>query len=444
MADEQGSLLRLDQAMTAQKLTRDTVFVAGGQPSITYIEREQLHVERNLARALAAPNHIVSLAGPTKCGKTVLCRHVLGAREYLWVDGGQIRTADKLWEKACHELNYPAEIIKSVGDQTGGNASANAWFVTAGGSRLSTTNTNRTYRIDSMASAIRHLTDHGVVLVIDDFHYIPEDARLDFLRNVKGAVFNGAKVLLLSVTHRAFDAIKTETELTGRFTAITVPEWSQEDLRKIPEIGFRSLNIACGNGIVSQLATEAQESPFLMQKFCWEICYDLQVFERPAATLKVPESYAFRELYTRIAKDSGLPIYQKLVAGPQARKERLKRPLRSGAEADVYEATLLAIAESGPKSALSYDEIRTKLNLILEDKVPQKHEVTSALKHLSRISAEDRVDQGIDWDDTKRTLYITDPYLRFYLRWQIRKCESSEGSMLIPFGSNDYSDQYSA
>jgi hypothetical protein len=92
---------------------RDKVFVAGGQPSITYVEREQLHIERNLARALATPNQIVSLAGPTKCGKTVLCRRILGEREYLWIDGGQVKSADKFWEKACYELNYPAEIQTS-------------------------------------------------------------------------------------------------------------------------------------------------------------------------------------------------------------------------------------------------------------------------------------------------------------------------------------------
>jgi hypothetical protein len=202
-----------------------------------------------------------------------------------------------------------------------------------------------------------------------------------------------------------------------------VPEWSEEDLRKIPEIGFRALNISCGEGIIAQLAREAQESPFLIQKFCWEICYDMQVFDRPGTIVKVPETYDLRALYTRIAKDLGLPIYQKLVAGPQAKKARLKRPLRGGKDADVYEATLLAIAETGPKPSMSYEEIRGKLNSILEDKVPQKHEVTSALKHLSRISAEGGADQGIDWDDTRRMLHITDPYLRFYLRWQVRKVD---------------------
>jgi hypothetical protein len=53
-------------------VSRNSVFVAGGQPSITYVEREALHIERDLTRSLSSPNQIVSLAGPTKCGKTVL------------------------------------------------------------------------------------------------------------------------------------------------------------------------------------------------------------------------------------------------------------------------------------------------------------------------------------------------------------------------------------
>jgi hypothetical protein len=118
-------------------------------------------------------------------------------------------------------------------------------------------------------------------------------------------------------------------------------------------------------------------------------------------------------------------------ADEQQYDDRLKRPLRGGTEADVYEATLFAIAETGPKSALTYDEIRSKLNTILADKVPQKHEVTSALKHLSRISGEGGAEKGLDWDESKRTLHITDPYLRFYLRWQIRQSNGANAVLAL-------------
>jgi hypothetical protein len=137
--------------------------------------------------------------------------------------------------------------------------------------------------------------------------------------------------------------------------------------------------------------------------------------------IKVPDAIRLKDIYIRLAKDSGLPIYQRLVAGPQIRKSRMKRPLVRGGEADVYEATLLAIAETGPYGSISYNQLRSALTGILADKVPQKHEVTSVLKQLSRISREIGIDVGVDWDDDKRTLDISDPYLRFYLRWKVRQ-----------------------
>jgi Fe-S cluster assembly ATPase SufC len=76
-----------------KRLHRDEVFIAGGEPKTTYVDRQESHVERNLARAIASPNQIVSVAGPTKTGKTVLCKRILGDREYVWIDGGVVQSA---------------------------------------------------------------------------------------------------------------------------------------------------------------------------------------------------------------------------------------------------------------------------------------------------------------------------------------------------------------
>jgi hypothetical protein len=270
------------------------------------------------------------------------------------------------------------------------------------------------------------MTQEKIMLVIDDFHYIPEAARTDLMRNVKGAVFNGLKVILLSVTHRVFDAIKAESELTGRFTAISLPHWNRDDLAQIPSKGFNVLGTTCPESIAQSLCEEAQENPFLMQKFCWEICFDLGIDHRKLlGSYKIPETYDLTSMFRRLSQDAGLPIYQKLAAGPQSRKVRAKRPLRDGGVADIYQAVLLALAESGPKAVISYDELRDLLGDILSEQVPQKHEITSALKHLSRISRNIGAGSVVDWDDDKREITLVDPYLRFYLRWQVRRKEAS-------------------
>src|SRR6516164_4953522 len=104
------------------KINRDSVFVPGGQPSITYIERKQSgsDIERQLARAIALPNQVVSLAGPTKSGKTVLCRHVLGERQYIWVEGGQVKSAEEIWDRVCRGLKFPLETTIGSGSETAG------------------------------------------------------------------------------------------------------------------------------------------------------------------------------------------------------------------------------------------------------------------------------------------------------------------------------------
>jgi hypothetical protein len=402
---------------------RDDVFVAGGQPTITYVERSAEHVELTFARAIATPNQIVSLSGPTKTGKTVLCRRTLGDRQFVWVDGGQVTTATAFWDLVAHELSLPSETETADDVETEVGIQGSVPFITtASGSQLRRTSGTERRRINSLASAITYMTREKVLLVIDDFHYIDEKTRTELMRNVKGAVFNGLKVVLLSVTHRVFDAIKAESELTGRFTAISLPHWSLLDLAQIPEKGFAELGVACPPEVVEVLCREAQENPFLMQKFCWEVCFDLGI-ERRSLLGKhlVPTHYNVTEMFKRLSLDAGLPIYQKLKAGPQSRKARAKRPLRRGGEADIYEAVLLAIADSGPKSVIAYDELRGLLAKVLSEQVPQKHEITSALKHLSRISRDIGAESAIDWDEDNREVNVVDPYLRFYLRWQVRR-----------------------
>jgi hypothetical protein len=344
--------------MSSEPISRNTVFVAGGQPSVTYVDRAKIGVEAQLKRALAAPNHIVSLSGPTKCGKTVLCRHVLGKKPYIWIDGGQVTTAKDVWDKVCHELNFPIETTRDTKTATTIGGAIKGLIFSANGSQLLALESGRKYRIDSAAEASTHLIKTKTTLVIDDFHYLSDNARREFVRGAKGAVYNGLPLVVLSISHRAFDAIKAEPELTGRFSNVPVPDWSAADLALIPELGFKALNVKCPAAIANTLVSECQSSPFLMQKFCWDICYDLGVDAPTMRAKKVSTDVDLRTIFTRIARDSGLPVYQRLVVGPQMRADRQRRPLKSGGDADVYEATLIAIAETGPPSRVSYNEIR--------------------------------------------------------------------------------------
>jgi hypothetical protein len=263
---------------------------------------------------------------------------------------------------------------------------------------------------------------NGIVLILDDFHYLDDEARAGAIKSLKGAVFRGLKVILLSTPYRAFEAIKAEPEITGRFKHVTVPDWSREDLRKIADAGFDALNVNCPPRIIEEFAKEAEGSPLLMQQFCWNLCYDNGIEAAKLSKYVIDPSFPTDRIYREVATDAGLPVYEKLKKGPQTRTERIPRPLIAGGSVDIYQAILLAIAATGPKEKLSYDQIRSSLNGLLSDKVPQKLEVSNALNHLSAIDAEsNRGPRALDWNADELELVLVDPFFRFYLRWEVAK-----------------------
>jgi predicted AAA+ superfamily ATPase len=85
--------------MPETDLTVDKVFVAGGLPTVTYVPRTALHLERKVKAYLDSLHKILSIAGPTKSGKTVLLRKVLPKEKAIWISGGEINTIDEFWNK---------------------------------------------------------------------------------------------------------------------------------------------------------------------------------------------------------------------------------------------------------------------------------------------------------------------------------------------------------
>jgi hypothetical protein len=124
------------------------------------------------------------------------------------------------------------------------------------------------------------------------------------------------------------------------------------------------------------------------------------------------------EVCISVAENSGFPIFERLVRGPQSRKDRRMRPLKQGGQVDIYQAILLGVTENGAKSVTPYDEIRSSLRDILEEGgLPQKNEVTSACGHMSAIAKNELENvEPIEWHND--SLVISDPFLLFYMRWR--------------------------
>ncbi|WP_210602536.1 hypothetical protein [Brevibacterium oceani] len=256
-------------------LNINEVFIPGGMPRTTYVKREHLGIEERVEEWAEGPHtSLLSVSGPTKTGKTVLLKRFFP--EALWLSGGAIDTAEELWEFICDQLEVFTDhgLSANVGNEysASGNASINAGVARTGGDISNVDSSQRTAsrgRKRSNKSAAREaLRESKLTLIVDDFHYLASEEQVKIIRGVKDLVFEGLPVILVSVPHRAFDAVRVEKEMTGRLDNISLGNWVDEDLEAIALKGFSALSMDFSDKTSSRLATESFGSPHLMQTHC--------------------------------------------------------------------------------------------------------------------------------------------------------------------------------
>ncbi|MBM1634405.1 hypothetical protein JQV27_16260 [Sulfitobacter mediterraneus] len=332
--------------------------------------------------------------------------------------------SDEFWNLLLQDLNLPESETHdgSTEDTIGYRYLVTAQRKASEGEALTFNNRNK-------KTLLTYLREKDLALVVDDFHYMPEKVQREVIRSLKSEIFEGLCAILIAVPHRAFDAIGVEREMEGRFAHVEIPSWNKGELVEIPKKGFRALNVDVPHETQDVFSEEANGSPLLMQRFCGRLCdhYDIEETQSQSKTFN-PSDETLKEIFEVVAKQFGLPTFQKLAKGPQSRAKRLDRMLlNSERSMDIYEAVLAAVANTGPKDKIHYNEIRDELRKILvETDLPQKHEVSSALGHMSGI-AKDEIDGEpvVEWADDH--LYLTDPFLMFYMRWNQRTLNQASG-----------------
>lgn len=393
------------------------VFVAGGMPSVTYVDRAALNLETKLKAEIAEGYKVICVTGPTKSGKTVLARHVLGKDGSALVNGGQVENSQEFWTLLLQELDLPEAENVATSDETSVGVK---YLLTA--QEKASDGTTQSFNNKNKRAILDFTRENEIALVVDDFHYMPTDVQREIIRALKSEIFEGLVAILIAVPHRAFDAIGVEREMEGRFANIQIPAWNEKELLVISDKGFPELKMDVASDSCEHFASEAHGSPLLMQRFCARLCSHYDVTKTlPARKHYNPADSAKAEIFKKVAEQAGFPTFEKLSKGPQSRSQRRGRRVVDGSGTlDIYESLLRAIANTGPKEKLNYTEIREALRSILQESdMPQKHEISSALGHMSGIAKDEiKGEPVLEWSDD--FLYLTDPFLMFYMRWSQR------------------------
>ncbi len=403
------------------------VFVPGGFPDVTYVPRNELQLEERVRDYVEERYKVLSLSGPTKSGKTVLVKRVVS--DAVWVSGGEISSATDFWKLLVDKLDGWIEVEKSRAKTDGtettasGGVEGGAVFVKGKGEvgRTKSVLDERVHTVrrdrpaSQVASDLLMLTKP--VIVIDDFHYLREPEQLKIVRGMRALIFEGVPVILLSVPHRVYDAVRAEPEMTGRVVPLTSPFWSEHDLLAIAELGFDALKLVAEPNVADRLVAESFGSPFLMQDFCLELCKANGIREEQPEQrlLSAPD---WDEFFRARAAGTAKGEFDRLARGPRERTKRIPRHLKDGREVDIYHLVLAAIAHTGPKTTIRDTELRDSIRSIMTGDTPASHEVTRVLDQMTEIARKGKGEPVIDYMADERTLHIADPFFAYYLKWR--------------------------
>src|SRR5215217_2698056 len=102
------------------------VFVPGGLPDVTYVPRSTLKVETQVNDFLEEKFRMLSLSGPTKCGKTVLVRRMVP--EAMLISGGDVENVEDFWGAVVDKLGHYTEVTKQISrdESSSGTTTASA------------------------------------------------------------------------------------------------------------------------------------------------------------------------------------------------------------------------------------------------------------------------------------------------------------------------------
>lgn len=388
------------------QLRAEDVFRPGAFPEYTYVSRKSsfsnLSYEFRLNQAIKVSGFLTSLVGPSKMGKTILCEKVIGFDKIVEISGADFDEATDFWRLIATKAGLAYE----------GQFSEEKTIVST---------QDRYTKQEGFAltkdKIIEFYKKENLVLVIDDFHYAPEEKRMLIAQQLKDAIRRGFKAIVISLPHRADEAIRQNADLSGRLSLINMEPWAVTDLKEIAKVGFEKLDIRIEDSVAEKIAIESLSSPQLMQYICLNICTILEM-EEADKNMVNPNILERAYHYTTANFEYG-DVVNFMKKGPNTRgKNRNSFLARDGKEYDLYELLVKSIAENPPLMKLDFEEIKNRIsNLIADDgKKPTQQAIKESLVKLQEMLNErEDIFRVMDWKEG--TLYIVDPLFLFYLRW---------------------------
>lgn len=292
---------------------------------LSYVERD--HVDKKFKYAL--DNYgIVVLYGRSKQGKSTLRRKYIkpainsGIRAipYCEIRCTDTLTVEEIYERVLHDAGYSltelqhektsaAELGTTQGLSMGiPNAlGVSAEKASSTQEQVKQTSTIKAREINygninEVISELKRL-NYQKLIVLEDFHYLSDDAARRLSIELKHLLEEGFKFLIIGVWVNKVRLNTYNGDLSSRVHYINCTEWTHEELAAVVTKGAKILNIIWGQEVLDFMVKNSMDNIGILQRICHKTCEHFGVFESQSHSLVIQDIQAVQNIVQEIIEE---------------------------------------------------------------------------------------------------------------------------------------------
>lgn len=268
-----------------KKVKASDVFKTSRGLPLNYVTRN--HTDQKFIESLTEDSHIV-IHGSSKQGKTSLRKSNLQEKDYIDLTCSNNWDLQELHISILKKAGYTITISESktvkgkskiclkfelpfIGGGSGDVAFEKARQVNKKNLELDPGDVNDVIR------ALKEI-EFDKFVVIEDFHYLPEETQVDFSIALKA--FHEASDICFIIVGVWLEEDRLTVhngDLTGRVISINADLWTKEDLDELFYNSESLLNISFSETFKNDVKENCNGSVFLVQQLCHKVCKDIGI-----------------------------------------------------------------------------------------------------------------------------------------------------------------------
>ncbi|OLE64700.1 MAG: hypothetical protein AUI36_08840, partial [Cyanobacteria bacterium 13_1_40CM_2_61_4] len=142
----------------------------------------------------------------------------------------------------------------------------------------------------------------GRRVVIEDFHYIPEESKKRFAVDIKALLEYGISFILVGAWEEPQVLVAYNGDLSGRVDEINL-RWTDGELREVLRLGQEALNISIAPHISREMVTDSSGNIGLLQRIAEKLCTQADIFQSAPEQLPIDDHHLLANARLEICRE---------------------------------------------------------------------------------------------------------------------------------------------